>query len=127
MNTKGKFLWTDLTVPNAGELKEFYKEVVGWEEHAIDMKDGEETYQDFAMMADKETAVGGICNQRGKNANIPPQWIPYINVTNVEESLKKAINLGGSLIHESRKKDGSYQFVIIKDPIGAIFGSGKFD
>ena len=126
-NKVGKFLWADLTVPNATELKEFYKEVIGWTEHAIAMKDGEEAYEDFAMMADKDTAVGGICNQRGVNVNIPPQWISYINVTNVEESLNKALQLGGKVIHESKKKDGSYNFVILTDPIGAVFGIGAFE
>jgi len=126
-NNIGKFLWADLTVPNATELKEFYKEVIGWTEHAIAMKDGEEAYEDFAMMADKDTAVGGICNQRGVNVNIPPQWISYINVTNVEESLNKTLQLGGKVIHESKKKDGSYNFVILTDPIGAVFGIGAFE
>ncbi len=125
-NTIGKFLWTDLTVSNATELKEFYKEVIGWKEQAVEMKDGDETYHDYAMLADADTAVGGICNQRGANANIPPQWISYINVTNVEESLNKALQLGGKIIHESKKKDGSYNFVIIQDPVGAIFGIGQF-
>jgi len=125
-NKLGKFLWADLTVPNAAELKEYYKEVIGWSEHPVAMKDGEEPYEDFAMMTDKDTAVGGICNQRGVNANIPPQWITYINVEDVEKSLNKAIALGGKLIHESKKKDGSYNFVIIADPVGAVFGMGKF-
>ena len=125
-NKLGKFLWADLTVPNAAELKEYYKEVIGWSEHPVAMKDGEEPYEDFAMMTDKDTAVAGICNQRGVNANIPPQWITYINVEDVEKSLNKAIALGGKLVHESKKKDGSYNFVIIADPVGAVFGMGKF-
>lgn len=125
-NTIGKFLWTDLTVPNATELKVFYKEVIGWEEHAVVMTDGDDTYDDYAMMIDKDTPAGGICNKRGINANIPSQWISYINVANVEESLNKALQLGGKLIHESRKKDGSYHFVIVQDPVGAVFGMGTF-
>lgn len=77
-DTLRTFLWADLTVPNATELKEFYKQVIGWEEKAVAMKDGDETYHDYAMLSDANTAVGGICNQRGVNANIPPQWISYI-------------------------------------------------
>lgn len=48
------------------------------------------------------------------------------NVANVEESVQKAMQLGGKLIHESKKKDGTYNFVIIQDPVGAVFGMGKF-
>lgn len=121
----GQFFWNDLTVPNATSLKEFYKEVIGWQEQEVAMKDNEETYADYAMMIDDETAAGGICNQRGANKNIPPQWIMYINVENVAESLEKALKLGGKLILESKKADGTYNFVIVQDPAGAVFGLGK--
>lgn len=120
----GQFFWGDLTVQNASTLKEFYKEVVGWQEQEVAMKDNNDTYADYAMMIDNDTAVSGICNQRGVNKNIPPQWIMYINVENVEESLQKVIKLGGKLIMESKKKDGSYNFVIVEDPAGAVFGLG---
>lgn len=124
---KGQFFWSDLTVPDATSLKEFYKQVIGWQEQEVAMKDSGETYSDYAMTSDDGTAVSGICNQRGVNTNIPPQWIMYINVENVKESLEKALNLGGKLIMESKKADGSYNFVIVQDPVGAVFGLGKVD
>lgn len=124
---KGQFFWSDLTVPDATSLKEFYKEVIGWHEQEVVMKDNGDTYADYAMTIDDETPVSGICNQRGVNKNIPPQWIMYINVENVQESLEKALALGGKLIMESKKKDGSYNFAIVQDPAGAVFGLGKVD
>ena len=124
---KGQFFWSDLTVPDASSLKEFYKQVFGWQEQEVAMKDSGETYSDYAMTSDDGTAVSGICNQRGVNKNIPPQWIMYINVENVKESLEKVLELGGKLILESKKADGSYNFVIVQDPVGAVFGLGKVD
>lgn len=121
---KGQFFWSDLTVPDATSLKEFYKQVIGWQEQEVAMKDNEETYADYAMTSDDGTAVSGICNQRGVNKNIPPQWIMYVNVENVAKSLEKVIELGGKLISESKKKDGSYNYVIVQDPVGAVFGLG---
>lgn len=121
----GQFFWSDLTVPDAANLKEFYKEVVGWQEQEVAMKDKEASYADYAMMIDSETAAGGICHQRGINKNIPPQWVMYINVANVSVSLEKVLALGGKLLHESKKPDGSYNFVIVEDPVGAVFGLGS--
>ena len=121
---KGQFFWSDLTVPDATSLKEFYKEVIGWQEQEVPMKDNEETYADYAMTTDDGAAVSGICNQRSVNKNIPPQWIMYVNVDNVAESLEKVLQLGGKLIAESKKKDGSYNYVIVQDPVGAVFGLG---
>lgn len=123
----GQFFWSDLTVPDASSLKEFYKEVVGWTESPVAMKDGADSYEDYGMMIDAETPAGGICNQRGVNRNIPPQWIMYVHVENVEESLEKALKLGGKLINESKKADGTYNYVIVQDPVGAVFGLGKMN
>lgn len=123
----GQFVWTDVTVENPTELKEFYKDVFGWSEFAVGMKDGDEEYNDFAMMIDEETPAGGVCTKRGQNKEIPSQWIMYINVENIDESLEKCLQLGGKLIHENRKKDGSLHYVIVSDPKGHVFGMGRFD
>ncbi|WP_295676423.1 hypothetical protein [uncultured Empedobacter sp.] len=42
----GQMVWADLTVENSTELKDFYKEVVGWEVKNVAMKDDEEEYND---------------------------------------------------------------------------------
>ena len=122
----GQFVWADLTTNQAESLKEFYKEVIGWKEFPVAMKDGEDSYNDYAMMIDEKEPAGGICHKRGVNSYIPPQWIMYICVEDVNDTLKKALDNGGILIHESKKSDGTYNYVIIQDPAGAVFGFGKF-
>lgn len=125
-STIKKILWADLTVDNAKEVSEFYKEVIGWESKEVAMKDGPEEYSDFAMLSDKDTAVGGVCNARGKNKEIPPQWVMYVNVENVEKSLESALNLGGKLLQKALNKQGKLHYAIIQDPGGAVFGIGEF-
>jgi len=125
-NTIGKILWSDLTVSNAEEIKNFYKEVVGWEEKPIEMKDGDVSYFDYGMGNNRE-GVAGICTKRGKHQHLPAQWIMYIHVENVEAALHKVLQLGGQLVHEQRKTDGSYYYVIVQDPAGACFGLGNFN
>lgn len=122
----GQICWTDLTVDNADELKEFYKNTLGWTEFAIKMKDenGDE-YADYAMMIDEETPAGGICNKRGVNQNIPSQWIMYVKVEDVQDTLNKCLQFGGNVVHTSRKKDGTLNYVIVKDPQGILFGFGN--
>ncbi|MGM1429940.1 VOC family protein [Sphingobacterium lactis] len=121
----GQIVWADLTTNQAGTLKEFYKAVLGWQEYPVAMKDEDDGYDDYAMLMDDQSPAGGICNSRGQNANLPATWIPYIYVEDVEGSLAKSLDLGGKLIHESKKKDGTYNYVIVQDPAGAVFGFGK--
>lgn len=121
----GQFFWADLTVEKSDEVRKFYSKVIGWEEQAIPMKDGDKEYNDYVMLGEDDHVSAGICNKRGVNSNIPPQWIMYINVENVQESLDVALAEGGKVIQENRKSDGSLNFVILEDPQGAVFGIGK--
>ncbi|MFB3107254.1 MAG: hypothetical protein ACE1ZA_20350, partial [Pseudomonadales bacterium] len=40
--------------------------------------------------------VAGICHARGSNANLPPQWLIYINVADVDKSVQRCVEMGGS-------------------------------
>lgn len=115
---KGKIVWTDLTVPNASEVKSFYESVAGWQSKGLSM--GE--YDDYVM---KESTAGetvaGICHARGMNANVPPQWMIYIQVDSVTASAAKCIELGGQIIDGPRAM-GKQHFCVIRAPAGAVAG-----
>jgi predicted enzyme related to lactoylglutathione lyase len=112
----GKVGWRDLTVPNAGEIRDFYKSVVGWESSEVEMGD----YSDFNMISPGDgEAAAGICHARGNNAEIPPQWLIYIIVSDAAESATRCRELGGEVIVEPRAMGGG-RFCVIRDPAGAV-------
>ena len=43
-------------------------------------------YSDFVMNADG-TPIAGICHARGANADLPPVWLIYITVDDLDHSL----------------------------------------
>lgn len=112
----GQIVWRDLTVKDAKQVQDFYSKVVGWRSEPLSMGD----YDDFIMNApgDGET-VAGICHARGGNANVPPQWLMYIQVENVDASAKRCAELGGKVIDGPRAM-GEHQFCVIQDPAGAV-------
>ena len=112
----GAITWRDLTVPNADEIREFYSRVVGWKAVPQSMGD----YNDYCMNApDTGDTVAGICHARGTNAKLPPQWLIYITVADVEQSAKDCVELGGKIIDGPRKVCGK-SFYVIQDPAGAF-------
>ena len=121
----GSITWTDLTVPNAGEVREFYSEVVGWESEPVSM--GE--YDDFNMKSPTSGNTNvGICHARGGNAQIPPQWLVYITVENVDKSAQICESLGGKIIVAPKDMAGYGRYCVIQDPAGAVaalFTPGK--
>ena len=121
----GAINWTDLTVDNAEGIKDFYSKVVGWNFAPVSMGD----YNDFTMNTPESgKSAAGICHARGVNADLPPQWLIYITVANVEKSAEQCLALGGKIII-APKEMGSYgKFCVIQDPAGAVaalFESGE--
>jgi len=112
----GGIMWVDLTVPNAEEVRDFYKQVVGWK--SADLSMGE--YSDFMMSAPGSgEPVSGICHTRGENAHLPPQWMIYILVENLDQSLEACHRLGGSTIGTVRQA-GADRYCVVRDPAGAV-------
>lgn len=111
----GSIGWIDLTVTNASEVKDFYAEVIGWKPEGLSMGD----YEDFNMTIDGEPRTG-ICHKKGPNANIPSQWMIYINVADMSASTQAVEKLGGKLLSEIKSMGGYGKFCIIEDPAGAV-------
>ena len=121
----GTVAWTDYTSAHAEEMREFYQSVFNWTSDEIPMKDGADEYEDYVMKTAEGNVVGGICNNRGKNAGIPVQWMIYITVENPQETAEKAVQFGGKIIKEYLDKEGNLMYAMIEDPIGTVFGIAK--
>ena len=113
----GSIGWADLTTLDAGALRDFYKAVVGWESEDFEM-DG---YADYVMKTSPTgRPVAGICHAKGPNANLPPQWLIYITVADVEASAQACAAAGGELITPVQGVEGQGHFCVIRDPAGAV-------
>jgi predicted enzyme related to lactoylglutathione lyase len=112
----GTIVHLDLTVPNAEAIRDFYADVAGWRAEPLDMGG----YSDFVMLAsDGATPAAGICHARGENADLPPQWIPYITVADLDASLARC-QAGGGAIVSGPKGEAPGRYCIIRDPAGAV-------
>ena len=113
----GTIAWTDLSVPDAEGLREFYHQVVGWTADPVSM--GE--YSDFNMVppgSDKPAA--GICHARGVNSDLPPVWLIYIVVEDLEASLAACAERGGEVLVGPKAMGPGSAYAIIRDPAGAV-------
>ena len=112
----GRVGWMDLTVPDAAKVKDFYQNVVGWKSTGFDMGG----YEDFCMNLPKNgETVAGVCYARGGNAGLPPVWLIYITVADLDESLRQCIAGGGKVLRDPRNYAGQGRYAIIEDPAGA--------
>jgi uncharacterized protein len=114
----GRIVWTDLTVPDAERVRDFYSAVTGWRAEPVDMGG----YSDFNMIPPgSEEPVAGVCFAKKANANLPPYWLVYVAVADLDASLESCKRLGGTIVDGPRGM-GEQRFCVVKDPAGAYLG-----
>ena len=116
----GCISWLDLTVSDASATRDFYRQVVGWSVQDVDMEDASERYADYNMLASDGNPVAGVCHARGVNLGLPPNWMIYLPVGDLTESLRRVREGGGKVIKAARGTDGEYAYAAIQDPVGAF-------
>jgi hypothetical protein len=113
----GGFCWNELATTNVKAAKEFYSKVFGWTFSEHDMGD---TVYTMIKVNDKE--VGGIWSiPKDKESEIPPHWMVYILVDDLEQAVEKTRKHGASLIKPATNAGDLGRFAIIADPTGAHF------
>ena len=112
----GTIAWRDLTVDDAEAVRDFYTQVIGWDTRPEEMGG----YQDYHLIAPgSDETVAGICHARGTNADLPPQWLVYVIVEDVDASANRCCELGGEVVAGPREMGGGH-FCVIRDPAGAV-------
>lgn len=114
----GTILWHDLSVPNADAVSDFYQQVIGWEKTGLSMGD----YDDYVMQVpdgDQATGTIGVCHAKGTNSYIPPYWMVYVAVENLDKSLEQCTAHGGKVVGGKRKMGEDGWYCLIQDPAGA--------
>ena len=112
----GTIIGFDLTVPDAESIRDFYAAVVGWRSEPFDMGG----YADYFMQAPESgQTVAGIVHARGENADMPPQWLTYVVVDDLDASLRQCEEGRGTIVMAVKGGEGGSRYCVIQDPAGA--------
>jgi predicted enzyme related to lactoylglutathione lyase len=63
---------------------------------------------------------GGVREQTEQERGIPPNWLPYFTVENVDDAARRAERLGGRLLSRATEIHIG-RFAVIADLLGAAF------
>lgn len=115
----GQFVWYELTTPDVDAARRYYPSFTGWGTQPFD--------KDYTMWTTAGKPFAGIfqlgpdMRQRG----VPPNWMPYIEATSVDETARQATSLGGKVMHGPDDIPNVGRFAVLQDPQGAVFGIYK--
>jgi predicted enzyme related to lactoylglutathione lyase len=113
--TQGAFCWDELHTKDMAAAKRFYGGLFGWTGKGE--ADGGEAYWHWRL-ADRE--IGGMTSQMGA-PNVPPHWLAYVAVSDVDAITKKVAELGGRELMPAMEIPKVGRFSVVQDPTGAVF------
>jgi len=121
LNEDGTLVWTELMTGDTGKAATFYSGLFGW---------GTEKFpggMDYTLWKRGSETAGGMMAITKEMQGVPPHWLVYYGVSDVDAVVAKVTSLGGSVVRPGWDIPGVGRIAILKDPTGAVFAVIKGD
>lgn len=118
----GRFVWHDLMTHDAEKAETFYTQLFGWIVKPMDM--GE--LGTYRMLHAGEEGIGGIVQMPAEDP-VPPHWMAYVDVPDIDAALATTRRMGGSVLVPATPIPGVGRFAVIADPTGGAVSPMQFD
>ncbi|HKN68052.1 MAG TPA: VOC family protein [Gemmatimonadaceae bacterium] len=112
----GQFVWYELLTPDTDAAKRFYASLTGWGTQPFD--------KDYTMWTTAGAPFAGLyrLGPEMRQQGVPPNWMPYVESSNVDETVRLATSLGGAVTVPASDIPNVGRFAVLRDPQGATFG-----
>jgi len=115
----GTFCWVELGTTNASAVKDFYKQLFGWEYHDNEVAPN----MTYTMIKLNGKDVGGLYQMSSEMLaqGIPPHWLSYVSVANADDAVAQAKAAGATVMNGPFDVMTAGRMAVIKDPTGSVF------
>lgn len=117
MGENNSYVWADLSTDDRAGAKKFYEGLFGWTITPGQGKD-ESTY--LHVMA-RGKGIAGILPDEMRKPGVPPHWMPYFMVGDLDASTARAKELGAAVYAPPMNVGEGLRIAILADPQGAVF------
>lgn len=118
-NIPGSVTWNELATNDVAKSIAFYEELCAWKSVTEQM--GETSYTSFTTKEGRP--AGGMLEMTDSPQweGVPPHWSVYFAVGDCDEAVKRAKELGGSVLVPPTDIPDMGRFAVLKDNIGGVF------
>jgi predicted enzyme related to lactoylglutathione lyase len=113
----GDASWRELHTLDAAAAMTFYSDLFGWRETSVMDMGPMGKYHIFGRQFD----LGGIMKKHEAMANVPPHWMIYFRVPNVQEAVDRVKANGGQTLNGPMEVPGGDWIINCMDPQGGAF------
>lgn len=111
----GDWLWAELWTDDTAASTRFYEDVLNYRSVAVKGTTGRQ-YQ--VMGRDQRPRAAVV---ESPFAEVSPNWLPYVQVDDVDMVAMDVIKHGGSVLVPPQRDDLDYHVAIVSDPTGGVF------
>jgi predicted enzyme related to lactoylglutathione lyase len=116
MTSHGTFIWNELNTHDPKSACDFYTSLLGWRFEEITRPDGV-----YRLAKQGDHPVAGLFEMKGKEfEGVPPHWLAYIAVDEIDKRVAAAKQAGAEVIREPFDVEGVGRIAILKDAVGAL-------
>jgi predicted enzyme related to lactoylglutathione lyase len=113
-NRPGSLGWVELATRDIERARNFYTTVFGWSVNAS------EWYTQWGLHGED---FGGMTTTHDRfPSDVPPHWLPYFAVEDVDATTDVALRNGAKSLQEPTSVPDGPRIAVLRDPQGAIFG-----
>ncbi|MCE7549503.1 VOC family protein [Streptomyces thermodiastaticus] len=113
-NRPGALGWVELATRDVKRARAFYETVFGWSVNTS------EWYTQWGMHG---MDFGGVTALHHRfPVDVPPHWLPYFAVEDVDATTEVAVRAGGRALQEPTNVEGGPRLAVLRDGQGAAFG-----
>ena len=117
MTVTGRFNWYELMTSDPGAAGKFYEKVIGWSAQPMgEAGDG----SPYTVFATSDGGVAGMMKIPAEAGGMPPSWMGYIAVDNVDDYTRRYEAAGGVVHRQPADIPGVGRFSVVADPQGAV-------
>ena len=114
----GDASWHELMTTDAPAALKFYSEIFGWQpSETMDMG----PLGKYHMFNRPHGMIGGMMNKPPEMANVPPHWMIYFLVPDINAAVERISANGGKILNGPMEVPGGDRVLNAIDPQGAAF------
>jgi uncharacterized protein len=119
VNSHGRFVWYELMTTNMESAKAFYANVMGWS-----ARDASPPGPAYSLFTIGDSPIAGVMSvpEDARTTRVPAHWIGYVGVDDVNATVSRTKQLGGTVRVPPADVPGISRFSVVADPQMATFG-----
>ena len=119
----GSMTYNELFTSDVDRAGRFYTSTIGWKTEVVDM--GPAGMYTLFKRASGTGNAGGMMPLGPHMKSVPPHWLTYFDVKDVDASAKLVTELGGNVLSSPMDIPNIGRFAVTQDPQGAAFAIYK--